>query len=386
MAHYTLAQTIPHLIALFRDPSEITNRPATLTALETLIRAVSNLFQETKALDAARTYGAERPLDTFKDEILGVFTVGLKVTGGTPQALAGLDAMVNIPDLLADEEVGFVVHSINEVLASTTDSADEVRYVASLAYPRITNLRPPSLHSGIALAVLSTISHIAPKHVESTTLPLLFSSLPDTAPPRSSPTLHTQYRLILSNLTSLCTTPPLFETLVIRLSTKLDLICANTSPDSDQEANAAYVHSALSSLSTVLATKVRAGDKDVPKYLERLVPHLYEVFIGASVRNGGVASHPRVIQIGSKIIQQIVQTVSLESVSSYYFIVVVFYRSFFSRRQQSFYESLFKAFFENQISDLIDDRQGLFAVHMFQPFEVRFLFSALQGLYVNFTL
>ncbi|KIJ55124.1 hypothetical protein M422DRAFT_23773 [Sphaerobolus stellatus SS14] len=331
ITRYTLSQTVPHLINLFRDPAEISNRPATLTALETLLRAVESLYKETKEKQTARSYDAERPLDPFKDEIMAVFTVGLKSPSSTPPALGGLDAIIKIQDFLTDEELGFVVHSINEVLSPSAESTDEVR--------------------AQALKVLSVVSLFAPIHVESTTLPLLFSSLPDAAPSRDALTETAQYRRILANLTFLCTSPPLFETLVIRLSTKLDLISA--APASDPETNAAYGHSILLSLSKVLATKMNDGHKDVPKYLDRLVPHLYEMFIGASVWNEigeGIANHPKVVHIASKVVQQIVQTAPVE-------------------RQQTFVNSLYKAFFEGQVSTLVDDHQGRFAGASFHPFD-----------------
>jgi DNA repair/transcription protein MET18/MMS19 len=112
--------------------------------------------------------------------------------------------------------------------------------------------------------------------------------------------------------------PPLFETLVIRLSTKLDLVCASSTALSEQNANAAYAHFILSSLSNVLTKKVEAGHADIPKYLDRLVPSLYNLFIYAAITGEhrdaavGVARHPRLIQAGAKVIQQIMQTVPSE--------------------------------------------------------------------------
>ena len=172
-----------------------------------------------------------------------------------------------------------------------------------------------------ALGVLSAVSLITPKHVEETTLPLLFSTLPDAAPPREAYSENAKYRRILSSLAQLCTPPPLFETLVIRLSTKLELICASAISSADQEANAAYAHFMLSSLSRVLATKVDAGHADIAKYLDRLVPRLYSVFIRAAVTYAqgdvpaSVATHPRLIQTAAGVVAQITQTVPVESVA-----------------------------------------------------------------------
>lgn len=74
-----------------------------------------------------RSYEEEKLLDQFKDEILGVFTVGLKTDSSTISALMGLDALVQTPGLLADDELGYVVHGINEVLTVTQELSNDVR-------------------------------------------------------------------------------------------------------------------------------------------------------------------------------------------------------------------------------------------------------------------
>jgi DNA repair/transcription protein MET18/MMS19 len=88
----------------------------------------------------------------------------------------------------------------------------------------------------------------------------------------------------------------------------------------EREANAAYAHFILSSLSKVLSKKVEMGHTDIPKYLDRLVPRLYSFFIRAALsseqENEMVATHPRLIHIGSRVIQQIIQMVPAEWVFS----------------------------------------------------------------------
>lgn len=65
-------------------------------------------------------------LAPFKDELVGVLTVALKTTPSARPALAGIKGLVETPGLLTDEEIGFVVHSVNEILLA--DSDEEVRY------------------------------------------------------------------------------------------------------------------------------------------------------------------------------------------------------------------------------------------------------------------
>lgn len=127
ITHYTISQTMPHLIRLFRDPSEITNRPATLTALEVILRAVRDAYTPQNEFSKNRSYEVEKPLDPFKDDVLGVLTVGLKNPGSDSPALMGLDAMVNVSGLLTNEELGFVVHNINELLSAGDDTGNDTR-------------------------------------------------------------------------------------------------------------------------------------------------------------------------------------------------------------------------------------------------------------------
>lgn len=172
--------------------------------------------------------------------------------------------------------------------------------------------------SDVALDILSTISITTPRHVEEQTLPLLLSSLPDQAPSRDAILDRAKYQRALSALTKLCLQPDLFETLVIRLTTKLDFICVPaTSPSSetDTEPSIAYAHSIITALSNTLASKVDMGHVDIPKYIDRLVPRLYNLFIYSAVVPGGehmVASDPRLVVVAAKIITFTVQSLPLQ--------------------------------------------------------------------------
>ena len=83
--------------------------------------------------------------------------------------------------------------------------------------------------SDVCLELLSTISSFAASHVSGNTLPLLFSALPDRAPPRDAEAERVKYWRTLASLKKLCMQPDLFETLVVRFSTKLDLLCVPSS-------------------------------------------------------------------------------------------------------------------------------------------------------------
>ena len=173
-------------------------------------------------------------------------------------------------------------------------------------------------NSDDALDLLKTISTIAPTHVSSNTLPLLFSLLPDEAPARDDIAARHKYWDVLSSLARLCEQAVLFETLVVRLSTKLDLLCSPKPMGSpkDVEPTAAYAHSILNTLSSVLQKKVERGDADVPKYIDRLVLPLLNLFVGGAVSKEDPSNLPvtdfRLILLVANIVNLITQTLSAE--------------------------------------------------------------------------
>ena len=114
---------MPHLVKLFLNPDEVQNRGAVLQALADVIDAARNAT----ILDLTTDSETSIPIAPYKDEVLGVLTVGLKVPSGCRHALVGLLSMVNTPKLLTDEELGFVVHNVNEILSEGDVEDEDVR-------------------------------------------------------------------------------------------------------------------------------------------------------------------------------------------------------------------------------------------------------------------
>ena len=63
----------------------------------------------------------------YKDEVLGVFSLGLNSSSTRSAALLGLNAMVATRDLLSNEELGFIVHSVNQLLEGEEDGIDDAK-------------------------------------------------------------------------------------------------------------------------------------------------------------------------------------------------------------------------------------------------------------------
>ena len=128
-----------------------------------------------------------------------------------------------------------------------------------------------------------------------------------------------QYWRTLSALSKLCIQPELFETMVVRLLTKLDLICVPKGTimvaDSEPELAAAYAHSILMAFVIALETKVKLKHPDIPKYIDRLVSPLFNIFVYSSIGpQNMVATNSRVINAAGKIITLVVRTLPAQYV------------------------------------------------------------------------
>jgi DNA repair/transcription protein MET18/MMS19 len=191
--------------------------------------------------------------------------------------------------------------------------------------------------SDAVLELLSTVSNINARIVEEQTLPLLFSSVPDAPPARDSIRERVKVLNALSALETLCVQAQLFETLVIRLTTKLDLICVpnassltpQSSTKEELELHAAYAHWILSTLVKTLRKKIDKEHPDVAKYIDRLVPRLFNLLFFAATtvsdetsdpteerqvwrKRVGIAGDHRVVKKAGELVTLVVQTLPLE--------------------------------------------------------------------------
>lgn len=104
----------------------------------------------------------------------------------------------------------------------------------------------------------------------------------------------------------------------MRLLTKLDLVCDSAPAASgDIEPSAAYAHSILRTIADVLEAKIKLGHADVVKYIDRLVPRVYNLFIYSALVSEGallVATEPRLVAVAARVITLVVQTLSAQYV------------------------------------------------------------------------
>lgn len=311
LSSFAVSQAAELLIKNFHDPDEVANRAPVVMLLTELIEACRD--DATHASISQSSHSSLSPLTASKDALLGLLIVSLKAPATCLPALHGLTALVRTPKLVADDELGYIVLEVSELLRKEPDEVEDVTYERFLSPSMIkTEVRGFSTD---ALALLSAIAGIAPHHLSSQTLPTLFSFLPDVTPSRDATAQRAFYWRALSSLSALCVQPQLFEILVIRLIAKLDLLCA-ISPTRiiDQESTSAYAHAILTALANTLDVKVSSKDVDVPKYAEQLLPHMFRLYLDAALASSevvAVAADLRLLQVGARIIRLVSQTLNV---------------------------------------------------------------------------
>lgn len=176
-----------------------------------------------------------------------------------------------------------------------------------------------------AIAGLGAIAVLSPNSVANVSLPILFGKLPDTAPGLDAVEERAQYRQILVSLSTLCVAPGLFETLVIRVLTKMAHLCdANVTTIEamhvdgedkvhvERECTVVYAHALLSALLSTLRAKINAQHKDVSKYFDQIVPRMFSIFVPAALEESHLALDVRLLTVAASIVEVMTQTLSQE--------------------------------------------------------------------------
>lgn len=307
IAEYTISQVVPHFIRLFHNPDEASTRLGTLTLLCEVIEAARN---------SARQNPRDPALLPFKDEVLGLYISSLQSASLRTIAFSGLKCLVLTDGLLTDEEFGYVVHKVNEVITVNQEDPDE-RFAILSAPPWLAD--SCLYYSEAVLGLLNKIAERAPSHLTDQTLPLLFASLPENPPGLEALADRERCWRILSILRKLCIQQALFEVMVVRLLAKFDYLCFSSGAYGDDlEPAQAYSYMILKTLAETLRTKINRKNVDVVKYIDSLVPHIFNVFVVSAFNAGDrkvVAADSRLVKVAGDIITSVVQSLPDSSVS-----------------------------------------------------------------------
>ncbi|WWD04098.1 hypothetical protein V865_002163 [Kwoniella europaea PYCC6329] len=307
---FALSQALPQLFRQFNSPSVPSHRSPILSTISSLLVAVQSVYTSPTS---QRKQEEEKSLDPYHTGILDVLREGLRTEGLKSPAIKGCTACVQIPGFWERDDVENVVRGLDDVLVNDEDP----------------EIRPEIIKS------LTTISVHHPTIIESLTLPLLFHNLPDSAPPASDHLHREKYRSILSSLNELCVAPALFQTLVIRITTKLDLISTSSSSTSNEldetmdeaesefdlrECNIAYSWDLLNTLQRVVDKKIKEKHQDLIRYFDQIVPRLFTLIVGASTSRDDKAlfRDRRLIGIVARLVESLVWVLNTEKQSQWF--------------------------------------------------------------------
>lgn len=123
VAKYTLSQAIPFLFTLFRNHDEETTKPQVLTLINVLLVAAGSI----PASEMEEAHSEEHLLAQFKEILISIYCSSTKVEQTVQPALSGLKILINTPDLLTNEDMNIIVETVNEVLSSPGEAADDSR-------------------------------------------------------------------------------------------------------------------------------------------------------------------------------------------------------------------------------------------------------------------
>jgi len=87
----------------------------------------------------------EGSLEPYKDDVLGAFTSGMKASQTRRPALEGILHLIRVPACLTSEELGFITHNMNQLIAESSEDLEELRFVLSCFPSPVDPAHPMSL-------------------------------------------------------------------------------------------------------------------------------------------------------------------------------------------------------------------------------------------------
>lgn len=79
----------------------------------------------------------DRPLESHKDDVLGAFMSGMRASQTRRPALEGTLHLTRVPGCLTADELGYVTHQVNELIAESSPDLEELRFVLAHFRPLV---------------------------------------------------------------------------------------------------------------------------------------------------------------------------------------------------------------------------------------------------------
>ncbi|RMD40313.1 hypothetical protein DV735_g4795, partial [Chaetothyriales sp. CBS 134920] len=201
----------PALLTIYQSADGIIKQRATLEVTNQLLEAAVDVYGSWISLSAKNPSGKENLLAEFRDNLTAIYS---QVLMGTVKeevsfrltAANGLLLLSQMRSLLQDDEIGMFVQYYDEIiLKEESYGRDELKHKS--------------------MSALAEISKFKPRLIADITFPAFTARLPDSEDDAKS----SDYQSVLEALSEISIERELVETLMRRLSSKLDLLFRSSS-------------------------------------------------------------------------------------------------------------------------------------------------------------
>jgi DNA repair/transcription protein MET18/MMS19 len=212
---FTVEKTVPVLLLLFREGESVNKRTAVLDILNGFLDATAEVYDDND----------EAPVGLLKDDVFEVYSKAF--LGSTSEettykltALDGFRKLLSLKGLLLDNEIGIVVQYFDDVVLN--DENDDTWYIS--LYVLLTFSRR-------VLSALAGLAKTKPQLILDITFPAFLAELPDseTSEKRDASIRQRKgYKTMLSAFSQISSERVIFEVLLRRLFSKLDILLSST--------------------------------------------------------------------------------------------------------------------------------------------------------------
>ncbi|KAM5442980.1 hypothetical protein MferCBS31731_001854 [Microsporum ferrugineum] len=279
---------IRQLIDIYQNADSISKQREILETFVELFKSAVTVFGTWTT--ATADSGATNPLISYKDSLTEIFSKSLMgfakdETSFRLSALKGLVELSILQSFLQDNEIGLFVQYFDDILfQGQTFAQDELRKKTVLA--------------------LAEISKNKPQLIIDITFPTLLSTLPDT-----DTGAEESYLYSLDILARISTEKEVFNTLVRRLLSKLDVVTNSTN-----EGSPTYTAAILTTILYAMEhRRDLESDSNLSFYYERIVQSLTSRIAIASNKGGSALNHPRVLDTLGRLCNLIVGSLPRET-------------------------------------------------------------------------
>ncbi len=280
--------TVPGLLAICEETDNINRKTSLIEILIHILDAATLVYGSIADTVLA---GSDCALVFVKDEILALLSKNLF---GTPKvegefrklALRGLVKALYVQKFLNEKEREMIVRYLGDILVEESGEMAEE-----------------------ALKALIGITPVRPGAILENTFPTLLSRLPEQCLDTGSTKLA---NLVLSALARLSVERSTFDTLIVRLFSRLDSSLSHNDGDSN------LPKALLSTLLQVTRKKSEDDPKGLAKYYDRIVPAIFQRTIGSLSFDGSKAMvQPEILEINAEIVNLVTRVCEPEQQRDY---------------------------------------------------------------------